>query len=103
MSKEDIITYDDIMEFINEFKLDSMCPQCHVTNWSLEGATKDDKKQENVELLISSLMATSSTTLSANHTIPCYALLCYNCGYVKMYAKYAIKLWKAKKLPRNSK
>lgn len=99
MSKE-AVTYNDIVEFIQNFNSDGECPTCKSASWFLVGAKNDENSLENVELLISktsSLQPPAHGTISTNSSIPCYALMCHNCGHTKIYNKYAVELWKGKR------
>jgi hypothetical protein len=75
-----IVTRDDIIEFLDDKILNADCSQCSTNNWALEGGGEN----ENVQLLISKKPGFSSV-------IPCSALICWNCGYVKVFAKYAVE------------
>lgn len=91
---EIIVTRKDIMEFINNKFSDYLCSSCNEDQWLLEGA---DEKEIVLLLFSNSSRKNSKVFRQVTSAIPCYALICNNCGYIKTYSKYAVKLWKAGK------
>lgn len=83
------VNEDDINRFIQEKNCTSDCPSCAANDWLLQAS-------EIKSYIPITIIDAEKDDRALDSFNPCFALLCGNCGFMKLYSKVVVSKWKYK-------
>lgn len=71
------------LEFLKKKSQNEKCPICESNRWHIEGGADCDS--------LSLVLYRKIKNGSASYGVPCYGMICLECGYIQLFARGVLK------------